>query len=467
MKLRLKLTATVILLLLVLVCAYQIYWLTNFHKEQYEKVDSAVRNAMENADYKEVAMRIFDVQMLPDTITPRSSAMEDLMKDSSYYEKMPDIVVRIHGEKYGKKAYPEEHMWNNTQVMNRSILQGLHRVIDSMEVVSTVRYDSLIHDELSRIDIKIPYQLKHIRADKDSIFDTPDLDKNKYKEYVFHFSEDGKDAYFLYLEEPEWHVFKNMINLVIVSVLMIILLIVSYVYLLKIILRQKTVDEIKSDFVNNMTHELKTPISVTYAAIDAMHNFGIADDTEKRDKYLTISKEQLMYLNSLVEQILTMSVEERKNLKLSLEAVNIQELFEKQQSQFLLNATKNIDLKIDVEPENLMIQADKLHFGNVMNNLIENAIKYSAEDVSINISAEKTDNKTTVVRVSDNGIGIPKGSVDKIFDKFYRVSTGNIHNVKGYGLGLFYVKTIVDKHGWDIEVESTEGKGTCFKIIVK
>jgi signal transduction histidine kinase len=246
---------------------------------------------------------------------------------------------------------------------------------------------------------------------------------------------------------------------------MIALLIVSYIYLLKIILRQKTIDEIKSDFINNMTHELKTPIAITYAAVDSLQNFGMADDPKKRDEYLTISREQLMYLNSLVEQILTMSVEERKNLKLSTENISLTEEFENQKNKFYLNNTKPVFIDIDVNPEYLIIVADRLHFGNIISNLIENAIKYSDKSVHIKLSAYRKDNKT-IISVTDNGIGIPGNALDKIFDKFYRVSTGNIHNVKGYGLGLFYVKTIVEKHCWEISVESEEGKGTCFKITI-
>jgi len=273
-------------------------------------------------------------------------------------------------------------------------------------------------------------------------------------------------SYYLYMKNPKWYIFKDMWGLVTVSVLMVILLIITYVYLIKIILRQKTIDEIKGDFVNNMTHELKTPISVTYAAVDALQNFGLGEDPVKRNEYLNISREQLMYLNRLVEQILTMSVEERKNLRLTLENINIADEFESQKNKFLLNASKPISFVIDVEPDNLSVNADKLHFTNIIGNLIENAVKYSKDSVEIKLSAYQSGDKT-IISVSDNGIGIPNGSLDKIFDKFYRVSTGNVHDVKGYGLGLSYVKTIVEKLGWKIKVESSLGKGTCFKIIAQ
>jgi signal transduction histidine kinase len=246
---------------------------------------------------------------------------------------------------------------------------------------------------------------------------------------------------------------------------MIVFVVFSYICLLRAIFRQKSLDEIKSDFVNNMTHELKTPISVAYAVTDALLNFGIIDDPEKRKEYLNVSKEQLMRLNGLVEQILTMSVEERKNLKLLPESLSVHDLFQQLEGQYLLNTQKNLAFEIKVDPEGLSIDADKVHFQNVIGNLIENSIKYSGESVLIKLLAEEKDDHI-VISIEDNGFGIPSASLSKIFDRFYRVPTGDIHQAKGYGLGLYYVKTILEKHGWTIKVDSREGKGTTFRIII-
>ncbi|MDL2303384.1 HAMP domain-containing histidine kinase [Dysgonomonas sp. OttesenSCG-928-D17] len=462
MRFRFRLIAFIILALLVLVCGYQVYWLLNFHNEQYHKMELAIMNSMSNADFKEIALRITDVHKLLelDSIPPQNQ--NGVMTNPSY--KMPDVVVRIESKKNGV------NIWSNAEQMNISVQQGFHRTIDSLKEVNVVRFDSILHAELSLLDINIPYYLEYVDIVNDSVLmRLPDsistTERLKYEEYIFPFTENNTQAYHLYLKRPKWHIFKSMTGLVCVSALMIILLIISYIYLLKIILRQKTIDEIKSDFINNMTHELKTPISVTYAAVDAMQNFGMGDEPEKRNRYLTVSKEQLTYLNSLVEQILTMSVEERKNLKITPEKIYISAIFEKQKSQFLLNSAKPVTFTIDIESEGLAIEGDRLHFGNVISNLIENAIKYSGESVDIKLSAYRKGD-TTIISVCDNGIGIPQNLQDKIFDKFYRVSKGNIHDVKGYGLGLYYVKTIIDKHNWKIEIESTEGQGSCFNIII-
>lgn len=437
---------------------------------------------MNNADFKEVALRIITVKQTGDkdekrTITVNGNSDQANSSDSS---KMPTLVVRLEAEKNGAKT----KIWDGSESMYVSVQRGIHEKLDSIQGISHnilyndnrdsirennfMKFDSLLRLELSQIDINIPYYLEYVDIKTDSVLTRipkTEIDRNKgnYEEFKFPFDLKNSGAYHLYLENPRWHIFKNMLTLIVSSILMVICLIGSYIYLLKVILRQKTVDEIKGDFVNNMTHELKTPISITYAAVDTLQNFEIGDDPLKRNKYLAISKEQLMYLNSLVEQILTMSVEERKNMKLSVEVISIQEIFAKMERQFLLNATKDIKFSIQVRPETLSIEADRIHFVNVINNLIENAIKYSDDSVCISLTAERINNKT-IMAIKDNGIGIPHASLNKIFDKFYRVSTGNIHNVKGYGLGLSYVKTIVEKHGWIIKVESIERKGSCFKI---
>ncbi len=295
--------------------------------------------------------------------------------------------------------------------------------------------------------------------------DTTDIKRKDYHSFIFPYDIEGKYAYRLNVKQPGVFILKQMSGTLILSSILVILLLITYFYLMKVILKQKALDDVKSDFVNNMTHELKTPISIAYAANDALLNFRMMDDPEKREQYLRISQEQLMHLTGLVEQILTMTVEERKNLKLSFTDINLQDLLQSLKKQYELHANKEVQIDIKVTPENLFIYADKVHFKNIMCNLIENSIKYSGDKVHITLSASvtiKSSTSCTCISVSDNGIGIPAASLPKIFDKFYRVPTGNIHDVKGYGLGLSYVKTIVGKHGGTIRVESKEGEGSCF-----
>lgn len=388
-----------IFLLLVLVFFYQIFWLNNFYKEQSAKMEVDIMAAMKNADAK---LRSF---------SQNSFSTENI--DFPNYANLLQIEL----------------------VQKGIALETYTQIID-LNRRKTVKS---IPDDVSGIS------------------------KGNSKSFIYPFDEEGNYAYKLVVKELQLYVLKQMTGILGASLLMIVLLFLSYIYLLKVILKQKTLDEIKSDFVNNMTHELKTPISVAYAATDALQNYGMMDDPGKRDEYLKVSKEQLTHLNGLVEQILVMSVEERRNMKLSLEIISLSALFQQLKNQYLLNATKNVVFDIDVTPEDLTIKADKIHFQNVIGNLIENAVKYSKEEVNIILSAKK-EKEQILIKVQDNGIGVPSAALPRIFDRFYRVSTGNIHNVKGYGLGLFYVKTIVEKHKGTIKAESKLGEGTTFYI---
>lgn len=469
MKFKIKIISSIILILLILVCGYQTYWLINFHNQEYNKTDAIIKNTIDDSAFKEIATR-WEILALEKQegkfIEPHLEITDGQTIDINQDQASFNAATTIDSTQQ-ENSNP---FMMGVEYMTATMKKGISTTMNIIRPVDIVKYDSIFTSDLKALNINIPHIIeRREKSTETSIIVSPintgDIEKSQYKEYPMDMLEGKQYTYALYMENPKWYVFKNMWGLVSISVLMVIMLIISYIYLLRTILKQKTIDEIKSDFINNMTHELKTPISVTYAAVDTLQNFGVVDEPEKRDKYLTISKEQLMYLNSLVEQILTMSVEERKNLRLNMEEIIIKNIFENHKNQFLVNAVKPIQFTIDVQPENIVIEADKLHFGNIISNLIENAVKYSGENVEIKLSARHSNNKT-IISVCDNGIGIPHGAIDKIFDKFYRVSTGNIHNVKGYGLGLFYVKTIIDKHNWEISVESKEGKGSCFKIII-
>ena len=224
----------------------------------------------------------------------------------------------------------------------------------------------------------------------------------------------------------------------------------------------------KSDFTNNITHELKTPIAVAYAANDALLNFNQAEEKAQRDKYLRICQEQLQRLSGLDEQILSMSMERRKTFRLHPEPLSMESILEPLIEQHKLKAEKPVHISTDIEPAGLTLTADRTHFSNIISNLIDNAIKYSPEAADVNIRCRQTasagQGEFVEIAISDRGTGIAPEKQSHIFDKFYRVPTGNLHNVKGYGLGLFYVKTMTEKHGGSVTVKSEPGKGSTFTL---
>ena len=250
-----------------------------------------------------------------------------------------------------------------------------------------------------------------------------------------------------------------MTGLVASSSLIFIAIGLSLAYLLRKVRSMRRLEEMKDDFVNNMTHELKTPIAIAYSANDTLLNYSDPADIEKRDRYLTAAIGQLERLSGLVERILSMSMERRRTFKLNPENVELLPLLTRHTESNRLKAHKPTTFILDISPENLSIEADPEHLGAIIDNLIDNAMKYSGDSVDIKIRADAGG-----ISVTDNGIGIADRHLPHIWTRFWRVPQGNRQGPRGYGIGLYYVKSIVDKAGWDISVESKPGKGSCFTI---
>lgn len=264
--------------------------------------------------------------------------------------------------------------------------------------------------------------------------------------------------YYAFISPLTGNILREMGGVIITSVLIALVLTFGFWYLLHVIARQRTIEEMKDDFTNNMTHELKTPIAIAYAANDSLLQFPDPKDEERTKKYLTAALDQLSKLSGLVESILAMSMERRKNMTMAKEKIDLKEFLTDIIEQQKLKADKPCDIVIECQ-EDATVEADPTHFSNVIGNLIDNSIKYSGDSVSIIIKADANG-----VSVADNGIGIPEKSLPEIWSKFYRVPHGNRSDVRGYGIGLFYVKSIIDKHGWSIGVDSKLGKGSKFTI---
>ncbi|QMW01768.1 sensor histidine kinase [Spirosoma foliorum] len=245
------------------------------------------------------------------------------------------------------------------------------------------------------------------------------------------------------------------------SVILLILTTSCFLFMLATILRQKKLSEVKNDFINNMTHELKTPIATVSAAVEALQNFGVLNDPQKTQTYLTISQNNLQRLSDLVEKVLNLAVEEKRDLVLHPEPIKLADLTNDLIANHRLRAAKPLYVSTHIPPE-ATISVDRIHFSNALNNLIDNAINYSRDQADIRLTFQQRANDGWKLVVADNGIGIPKVYQSAIFDRFFRVPTGNLHPVKGFGLGLAYVQQVVERHGGRIRVQSEPGKGSEF-----
>jgi len=259
-------------------------------------------------------------------------------------------------------------------------------------------------------------------------------------------------------------IWKSMTWLIIVSIIFTIIIIGAFFITVRALIKQKKLSEIKSDFINNMTHEFKTPLATISLAVDALKNEKVINDREKMNYFTGIIKEENKRMNKQVETILQAALLDKQEVQLNLKKLHAHDL--------ITSALNNIHLQVEEKKGTLevnlaapkdLLMADDVHFTNLVSNLLDNAVKYSKDNLKIKISTQTSGNLFKM-KIEDNGIGMNKETLSRIFEKFYRAHTGNLHNVKGFGLGLSYVKTMVEAHDGTIKAESVPGKGTSFLL---
>ena len=324
------------------------------------------------------------------------------------------------------------------------------------------KIDSLIEIQLQKKGIELTTSFHHLKNDtlfhqtKDSLLAT----EKKYLRSKSTFVKDN-EAFKLVYNNPSIVALKRSSFGIFLSLLLSLAVISSLFYLLKIINQQKELAAIKNDLISNITHEFKTPIATISAAIEAIKNFNVLEDPEKTSKYLSMSSIQINKLHQMVEKLLETAMLDSEQLVLKKETVDIVDIAEKVISKHQILAHKK-ELSFSTTLQSCYANIDVFHFENVISNLIDNAVKYGGNQIEMNISSVLNTIEITVV---DDGNGIEKNQKEKIFDKFYRVPKGNTHDVKGFGIGLYYCKKIIEKHEGFIGLTSDKSK-TIFKITI-
>ncbi|WP_420551581.1 sensor histidine kinase [Tenacibaculum aiptasiae] len=341
------------------------------------------------------------------------------------------------------------------------LIKGIQSIFIAIQndTIDYRKLDSIMTKELNNKKIQTSFYFKHFK--NDSLVYT-----NKIENLKYPLSINAKSTFLkshedlnLYYNNPTYEALKRSFTGILLSFLLSLAVISSLIYLLKIINQQKELAEIKNDLISNITHEFKTPITTVSTAIEAINNFNIIDDKEKTKKYLSISSIQLKKLHQMVEKLLETATLDSEKLLLKKETINMIDLVEKLTKKHQLIAPeKNINFSSNVS--SLEKEIDPFHFENAVSNLIDNAIKYGGDKIEININSLLNNLE---ISVADNGIGIDKNQQEKIFEKFYRVPKGNTHDVKGFGIGLYYTKKIIEKHNGIISL-TTDFKQTVFKI---
>lgn len=270
---------------------------------------------------------------------------------------------------------------------------------------------------------------------------------------------------YVFTPEPRNYLFEQLGWMVLLSFALTTIIISAFALTVRTLFNQKKLSEIKSDFINNMTHELKTPLATISLAVDALNNERVISDEEKIRYYSAMIKDENKRMNKQVETILQAARIERQEITLNRSILDVHAIIQKTADNLILQINeKNGVLTLNLKALRHHISGDEVHISNIIFNLLDNAMKYSKDPMRIDIETGNS-GAMLAIRVRDNGIGMNKETQARIFEKFYRAHTGNLHNVKGFGLGLSYVKAMVEAHGGRVRVESTLGKGSTFIVL--
>jgi two-component system phosphate regulon sensor histidine kinase PhoR len=342
----------------------------------------------------------------------------------------------------------------------REFLRMLYRVDSLQDSLRVNEIDSAVKVSFNKEKITIPFAITRdtnsVRPEMISPEDARGFNKVTIgfaHPVTFHFQPGNSFGYLA----------KKLLSPILFSFFLVGVTILTFVLLYLNLQRQRRLTEIKNEFISNITHELKTPIATVGVAIEALRNFNAINDPERTKEYLDISQNELHRLSLLVDKVLKLSMFEKKEIELKYEFLNLKDVVEEVVSSMRLQIEKHhANVSVNIEGDTSM-QGDKLHLLSVVFNLLDNALKYGNDNIAIKFDIKETGNQVEL-SVADNGIGISPEFKDKVFEKFFRVPSGNTHNTKGYGLGLSYVAHVVKKHKGKIEVESQQGIGTKFII---
>ena len=357
-------------------------------------------------------------------------------------------------------------------LLNEVVYSILYSASDKplKEKINFKMLDKDLNAELVNNGIKIPYHFRVSTQDGREVYRCPEYSEEgeeyTYSQVIFRNDPQSKMGVVkVHFPDINSYIYSS-VRFMIPSVIFTIVLLITFIFTIFVIFRQKRYSEIKNDFINNMTHELKTPIASISLASQMLNDDSVNKSPAMMKHLGTVINDETKRLRFLVEKVLQMSMFDRKKAVFKKKELDLNEMVENVANSFTLRV-EHTGGKIytDIGAVDSAIYVDEVHFQNVINNLLDNAVKYRKPDQPIDIYLTTWNDKDNLyLSVRDTGIGIKKDNLKKVFDKFYRVHTGNVHDVKGFGLGLAYVKNIVDLHNGEIKVDSEYGKGTTFTI---
>lgn len=463
---RFKTISTTFIIVIAVIFGCNVYYLISLYNSIKANVERDVMNAMADADIDDLMCRAGRAQGLASNVKVQEDIEEystPRKAEASTYRDEHGQLISVRTEADGTVIEERAMLSENSSYSNQMVdamSRQFHAIMEKFIPYDMAVMDSVLRNQLSYRFIYPDFLCVRVVNSKDSVIcDNPKFkDESGFDSFRFNINPDEGIYYKAYMTPLTRHIVSQMSGVIVTVFLLLVAFTLAFWYLFQTVSRMRTIEEMKDDFVSNMTHELKTPIAIAYSANDALLNYDTANDPQKKVTYLNIANKQLKRLGELVENILAMSMERRKTMKLKPERVQLRPFVEEIAAAQRLRGEKEITISVNVD-EGVSIEADRTHLSNIVNNLIDNAIKYSGDSVIISISGNERE-----ISVADNGIGIPAKSIPYLFNKFYRVPHGNRQDVRGYGIGLYYVKSILDKMGWNIDVRSKEKEGSVFTV---
>ncbi len=438
--------------------AFQWYWVSNYFDANKRELDWEINRALSKTSERYLDASINNMSnylTLEDSLNSTSLFPDNFqfnpLDNSLFKESSPSNI----GDDYVLKV--------------DELINGLINRVNQPKIIDFDLLLQILEEELAFIGIDNDYNLAISNLNNKVIYykDPETLDATVifgYKSPVILSSISNPYFTHLYVYKKGAILLQKTWIVLLSSLLLVVIILACFAYALYIIFDQKKVSEIKNDFVNNMTHELKTPISTVSLALEAMDSFDVRKDEVKTLKYIDISRREIKRLSTMVEKVLNIARYEKGEIVLKREYHSINQIIENVIDTMSVQIQTNkgiIGSNLLATPDQVFV--DKVHMNSILYNLIDNSNKYFIEKPEVLISSRNTIDGIEIT-VSDKGIGIPKEHQNKIFDKFYRVPTGDIHNVKGYGLGLNYVKDMILMHGGSLNIKSEKNKGTTFVI---
>lgn len=499
---------------IILVQLYLINTSLKNNEEQFKyHVKQVMGNVADNLSAKEAYLMMRDYKRLGDSIgkTPKTTELLDfyliqknhitnetviyshsIIADdydvNMFFDKKRDslkttsLIAKRKTQVYAGSSIDKSQVQNNitpdltitregkTDIIDKASFELMYRDIAETRAikdrVSTDELKTMLATELEQADVKTPFEFgvysKGLATKVRS--DNFQFDKNATFKVPIFVDNEGNSNYQLLVSFPEKKkfLFSELMGITILSIVFTLVIIIAYSSALNQLIKQRHISEIKTDFINNMTHEFKTPIATINLALDAIKSPKIIEDREKTQRYLQMIRDENKRMHAQVENVLRISKLEKRELEISKESTDIREIIE--------DAIEHVHLIVE-DREGLIethfnakrntVLLNDVHFTNVLVNILDNAIKYSPEAPRIEVYTENVKD-FIIIKVKDHGSGMSKVAQKRIFEKFYREHTGDLHNVKGHGLGLAYVKRIVEDHNGQIAVESEKGKGSTF-----